>query len=538
MTIAARAGRTAAARCAGLLLGALPAFWSAAAFGHASLVSSDPPGGAMVAAMPERAVLSFNEPVAPLALKLVTPGGAISLLAGAQAHDRTIAVALPRSAEAGTWLLSWRVISADGHPVGGTVAFSVGEPGGRAALSEESSRPLFRLAFIVAKVALYIALFIGIGGAFARAWIAARRAAVGLDALPLGALLLGFPALAATVGLQGLDALDVPADALAQAAVWRAGLETSWGITAIVAAFALFAGLFAAVSAQRGKARLWSALALAGAAAALSASGHASAASPQALMRPAVFVHATAVALWIGALIPLSQALTGDEAGATLRRFSRLAPAALAMLLVSGFLLAVVQLGRGDAPWATGYGIVLLVKLSLVLMLLLIAAYNRLVLTPRIAAGESAARAALRRSILAELVVVLAILAAAASWRFTPPPRALAAAAQSAEFVHIHGARAMADVTFRPAGPGRRDAAIVLQSGDFRPLDAKEISLVLSNEAAQIEPIAYGARRRAAGVWIADGVLVPLPGLWTIRVDVLIDDFEKVMLQDTVDLRR
>jgi copper transport protein len=533
-----RAGRTRAAHGAGLLLGALFLFWSVAAFGHASLVSSDPPGGAMRAAMPERVALSFNEPVAPLVLKLVTPGGAISLLSGAEARDRTIAVALPRTSETGTYLLSWRVISADGHPVGGTVTFSVGEAGGRAALSEESSKPLFRLAFILAKVALYAALFIGIGGAFARAWIVQGRTGGRRGAMPPGAILLGFPALVATVGLQGLDALDVPATALAQAVVWRAGLETSWGITAIIAAFALLAGLFAAVSVQRGSARLWSAIALVGLALALSASGHASAASPQALMRPAVFIHATAIALWIGALIPLSYALTGDAAGASLRRFSKFVPAALAMLFVSGFVLAIVQLGRGDAPWATDYGIVLLAKLSLVAVLLLIAAHNRFVLTPRIAAGDIAARAALRRFIIAELVVVLAILAAAATWRFTPPPRSLAAAAQSPEFVHIHAARAMADVTFLPAGPGRREAAINLQTGDFEPLDAKEVTLLLSNQAAQIESTAYVARRRSDGVWIADGVLVPLPGLWTIQVDVLIDDFEKVMLQDAIALRR
>ena len=533
-----RAGQRRAAHGAGLLLGALLLFWSVAVFGHASLVSSDPPAGAMRAAMPERVVLSFNEPVAPLVLKLVTPGGAASLLAGAEARDRAVSVALPRSSETGTYLLSWRVISADGHPVGGTVAFSVGEAGGRAALSEESSRPLFRLAFILTKVALYIASFVGIGGAFARAWTVTARAEPDADKLVMAAILLGFPALIATVGLQGLDALDVPANALAQAAVWRAGLEASWGITAIVAAFALFAGLFAAVSVQRRSARLWSAIALVGLAVALSASGHASAASPQALMRPAVFIHVTAIALWIGALIPLSYALTGDAAGASLRRFSKFVPAALAMLLVSGLVLAIVQLGRGDAPLATSYGIVLLTKLSLVAVLLLIAAHNRFVLTPRIAAGDIAARATLRRSILAELVVVLAIFGAAATWRFTPPPRSLAAAAQSAEFVHIHAARAMADVTFLPAGPGRREAAINLQTADFKPLDAKEVTLLLSNEAAQIEPTSYAARRRADGVWIADGVLVPLPGVWTVQVDVLIDDFEKVMLQDAIELRR
>jgi copper transport protein len=71
--------------------------------------------------------------------------------------------------------------------------------------------------------------------------------------------------------------------------------------------------------------------------------------------------------------------------------------------------------------------------------------------------------------------------------------------------------------------------------GDFAPFEPKEVALVLSNPAAGIEPI----RRAAAlhdGVWQAD-VALPVPGRWQIRVDLLVSDFEKIALDDTVEIR-
>ena len=110
-------------------------------------------------------------------------------------------------------------------------------------------------------------------------------------------------------------------------------------------------------------------------------------------------------------------------------------------------MLAVVQLDRIDALWTTSYGIVLSCKLVAVAVLLALAAANRYVLVPRFQARRSRGAAA-ARSIAAELASSLAILALVALWRFTPPPRALAAA-EPIE-VHLHGERAMAHLSFTP----------------------------------------------------------------------------------------
>ena len=131
-------------------------------------------------------------------------------------------------------MLAWRVASADGHPVGGSLIFSVGAPS--AGGPPDAIAPVDRAvqaALWLSKVVLYAGLFFGVGGAFFLAWIgpAAGRA----KAFVLGALRLGLVAALLSVGLQGLDALGLPLTALASPAVWDAGFGTSYGNTATIA---------------------------------------------------------------------------------------------------------------------------------------------------------------------------------------------------------------------------------------------------------------------------------------------------------------
>ncbi len=128
--------------------------------------------------------------------------------------------------------------------------------------------------------------------------------------------------------------------------------------------------------------------ALLGVGLALATTGHAATASPRWLTAPAVFVHGIALAFWVGSQAPLALAMRGPRQAAieVLKRFSWVIPFAVAALLASGLLLAVVQLERPDALWTTSYGRVLAIKLMLIALLLAIALWNRLSLTQQ--AGE------------------------------------------------------------------------------------------------------------------------------------------------------
>ncbi len=508
------------------------------AFAHASLINADPRDGAMIADAPKHFNLTFSEPVSPLVLKLVAPGGDVTSLDRFVLEGNTLIIEAPADLGRGTHALSWRVVSTDGHPVGGAVVFSIGAPSaGPIPDVEDSVDWPVRIAFWTARLGVYTGLFIGVGGVFFASWMGqgGRRAAF----LTCATMVLGLIAATISLGLQGADALNATLRELNAAIIWRTGFQTTYGNTVLVAGFSLVAGLIAI--ALRGlPAKALSLLAFLGVGSALAASGHASAAPPEWLTRPAVFLHGICIAFWAGALMPLGFALASSRADATavLRGFSRAIPYALASLIASGLLLAVVQLQSIEALWTTAYGKVFLIKLALLVVVFALAAMNRFRLTQPAEQGDGPSTRLLRRSILLETMLILAIFGVAALWRFTPPPRALAEAAAAPAAIHIHTAKAMADLTITPGHTGAVTASMILMNGDFGPLPAKEVTLTLANAVAGVEPIKRSATRPGDGTWQIIDLPIPVPGRWSVRIDILVSDFELAKLEGEIDIRR
>jgi copper transport protein len=524
---------------------------------HASLVKASPADGAVVPLAPPVLSLTFNEPVSPLVIRLIGPDGEQIPPRAVVAENNTIAVTAPANLQRGTHVLSWRVISADGHPVGGSLMFSIGAPSAQPVAGADSrAQRGVRPVLWAVKVVLYVGLFAGIGGAFFSTWIADPASQRRSQPLLLTLLAAGLAAAAGSVALQGVDALDLPLSGVAQKVSWETGLETSYGLTAIAAAFALFAGFFACVAESLRIARALALLGLLGVGLALSLSGHASTAEPQLVSRPALFLHAICVAFWFGALLPLALAVRGagmraSPSGAgVLKRFSNAIVPVVVLLALTGLWLAFVQLDRFDALWTTSYGQVLACKLVAVIALLALAAANRYRLVPKFESSDGAAARPLAMSIAFELVIALLILGLVALWRFTPPPRALAADAPIS--VHIHGEKAMAQIEIERAKRQSPQASMLVLDGAFQPLAAKEVTLVLANPAVGIEPIrinatptdpsggagATTATGAATSTWRIDELRVPVAGRWNLRVEILISDFEKRIIEDTVTLPR
>ncbi|MGH8733516.1 MAG: hypothetical protein ACREVB_07525, partial [Burkholderiales bacterium] len=136
----------------------------------------------------------------------------------------------------------------------------------------------------------------------------------------------------------------------------------------------------------------------------------------------------------------------------------------------------------------------------------------------------------------AEFGLVLMILALVALWRFTPPPRALAAT-EPVE-VHLHGQRAMAQLSLMPVRARDPRVNIEVLDGDLNTLKVKEVTVTLANPAAGIEPVRRAATHFSDGHWRVEGLRIPVAGQWIVRVDLLIDDFEKIVLEEQVDLPR
>ena len=425
--------------------------------------------------------------------------------------------------------------------------FSIGAPSAQpAAGSGQACRPRrARAALWAAKVVIYVGLFVGVGGAFFRAWIADLAFARGTRRRSWRCSPSDWSRSPVSVGLQGLDALELPLSGLQQKAAWEAGLETAYGLTAIAAAVALFAGLFAvaAKSARVGpRPCRWPACSAPGSRSSLS--GHASTAEPRLVSRPAVFVHAVCVAFWIGALLPLLRAVRAARLGppqlgtAARTFFARDSVPRSCCWSRAGSGSPCVQLGRIDALWTTSYGQVLACKLACVAVLagagrgqpLSAGAELRAAAAPR-PPGRSRPRS---RSSSSSRSPILALVAL---WRFTPPPRALAAAAPIS--IHLHGEKAMAEIEIERRGRrsvrGRACWCSTARSGRSRSRRSRSCSPIPPPGSSRCA----GPRRRAGeSSWRIDDLRIPVAGRWNVRVEILISDFEKVTIEDTVALPR
>jgi len=179
---------------------------------------------------------------------------------------------------------------------------------------------------------------------------------------------------------------------------------------------------------------------------------------------------------------------------------------------------------------------VLSAKLVLVTVLLMLGAANRYRLVPRFEAQGATASRPLAASIAVELGIAVVILGVVALWRFTPPPRALAASEPIA--FHIHDPKAMINAALEPRRGEGAALDILVMDQELHPLTVKEVTLVLSFPAAGIEPIRRSATDAGAAHWKIANLRIPIAGRWDVRVDILVDDFDKVALEDKIDLPR
>ena len=119
-----------AAFLTGLLATGLVTATSAQA--HAELASADPAQGTTVDRLPATVELTFTEAVGqPASVAVTGPGDASVTSTEPEVVDTVLTQPLEPgdAAPAGAYTISYRVTSADGHPISGRVQFSVGQSG-------------------------------------------------------------------------------------------------------------------------------------------------------------------------------------------------------------------------------------------------------------------------------------------------------------------------------------------------------------------------------------------------------------------------
>jgi copper transport protein len=539
------------ARFAPFVLLLLLLFGGEAAHAHAVLLDTVPADGAVLATAPRDVVLRFNEPVSPVAVRVLTiDARPIADGSNARTENDSINLPLPPDLPNGTYVVSYRVISLDSHAIAGSFAFSVGD-----ALTPLDDHPVAAsnssmVTAVGAARALFLAALLTAAGGVLALWLVADFAgdivassrgivlAAGLAALVFGVALLG---------LAGCNFAGKPLSGLADGDTWRLALGSSLARSLAVAATGLVLMLVALPRAERGSNGI---VAVAGSLIALVSfafTGHAATAAPQWLMRWAVPLHALCAAFWLGSLPVLVAAVRyrpAEQAHRLVLRFSAYALVSVALLVALGTAIAFVQMGHFSMLWESAYGLVFLAKVAAVAVLLAVGAHNKWEATPLLAVASASAQATFVRAVRVEYALFAIILALTAALGQIEPPRATierdtrALAGGKADFnrsVEEDGYIVTLSVT--PARTGHNAFSLDITDASGQMVAPREVTLEMSLPAAGIEALRRQTSRDSSGRFVYHSNDLATTGDWHIDVHVLIDDFTKRIVGFDVPIR-
>lgn len=521
-----------------LLAGASPAS------AHAQLTGTDPTDGALLQQAPEQITLSFNEPVRLTSQEISVydaDGGLVAASARTSDTDVVIELEDPVAMERGTFVVGWFVVSADGHPISGSLTFSVGERSDDVAAPPApptSSSVVTGTQGVVAGT-MYLGLLVaaGLAGFVAivlptsydgeqvrrRIRVIARLAA-GVAAV---AALVSIPV--ASVNAQGGELPELVGG-------FDPALVADEALSALLVLVGL--ALAAATLTDRAPTTRRRILLLVGSLVALlgpSLVGHPRSYQPSTLLIVADALHLTAGATWLGGLLGLVlalRALAGREqlATTTLARFSTIAGGLVLAVAATGSVLAWRILGTWSAFLDTNYGRLLLIKIGLALLVAALGGWNRFRLLPRVRAAAGFAdrgRAAglVTRTVRAEgllLVVVLVVSGFLVNQSPRPAPVEVPAGRTGVQDGSLADVEVLVLMTPQRAGPNtlliqlqdqagepvvtQRRPDVQLRSGD---LDLGTVPVTSSD----------------AGTWTAR-VLLPNAGTWEVAVGLRVSRFE------------
>ncbi|HEY2006305.1 MAG TPA: CopD family protein [Solirubrobacteraceae bacterium] len=456
-----RGGRIVAAVA---VVGAVLAAPSAAS-AHAYLIKTFPVASGVLNGPPSSVALTYDEAVEPrFAIISVTNTAARQETTGpvrrSAANPDTLVVPIRPHLPQGWYLVYWRAISVDGHPVQGAYTYAVGPDPGPA--------PQFRIPSIagsatspqllITRWLMFLSVMIAIG-LFAFRAVIARVLPRRVSGTNLRAVSVAFVA-ASIIGLVSIpvylefatavDSLRSVFDVGALVPLFRV-TAFGRGYVDMLICFALFCvaawtTLYLDHS-DREHRSVAEIIAVTGAVlAALAvlsipgATGHAGQTSPRGLSLAADWLHLISGSLWLGGLVGLlvlwfTLPARGRVAGlsAVVPRFSNLALASVIVLLVTGVVATVDHMPALDALWDTSYGVAILVKIGILAAAVVVASGNLLRTKPRLIAARTDAKLGppaaglLRRLVGTETVLVAgAVFVAAVLSSLAPPPPAFA----------------------------------------------------------------------------------------------------------------
>lgn len=169
MRLRRRARQYAGLAAASLLAAGIVALAGSPAAAHANLVGTNPSSGSELDQPPDEVRLRFSErvTVAPDGVTMRDSDGAVVATepAAVAAEDPSaVVLPIPPDLPDGSYIVSFRVVSADSHPVGGAVVFGVGVEAGSLEDVDVGDDPAVVSVFAIARWTSYAGLALLAGG--------------------------------------------------------------------------------------------------------------------------------------------------------------------------------------------------------------------------------------------------------------------------------------------------------------------------------------------------------------------------------------
>ena len=512
---------------------------AAPARAHAVLLASDPPAGATLAVPPDRVVLTFSESVS-LALggvAVYAPDGHTIANGPASVAGNRVTVPIGAHGE-GTHAVSWRVLSADGHPVSGAFVFHVGQPsagslGEEIARREAETDSGLELAFALSRTAYLLGILLAAGGAiFAAVVVPTWRARWLVAALAVAAV-----ALVVAFFLEAAIAAGIPLSDTLDWTLLRMQADTVYGNGTLFRLALTVVALGACLAARRDSGA-WSRRAAAATGVclvgSLSITGHALSTDPIWLRLPLDMLHSLCAALWLGGLLQLWHYVQGEGLDPRLvGRFSQLAFAAVCGLVVTGSYAALAESGYSlSALIGTTYGWLLTGKLAAFAATIPLAYLNRSRNVPGLALEGAPTRETLRRFVAVEAALLLAVVGVTA-WLIQAQPARHAAHRASAASEDVEVTKTLASgarlrFIVRPAavGPNAVEVTVRRPGGAF-DASVSEVTVTAASRERGIAPLRIPTRRIAPGRAEAPAAVLPLAGRWQFVIAIRRGEFDE-----------
>ncbi|MBL7260529.1 copper resistance CopC/CopD family protein [Paractinoplanes lichenicola] len=552
MIVERRRNCRALAALAGLLVGFFAVLLgpAAPASAHAVLVNSDPGNGTIVPDAPNKITLNFSESVNLLSgkIQVLAPDGSRADQGDPSASGGTVTIPLRSGGGRGTYLVSYRVISADSHPVGGSLTFSVGAASAppTATLDDVTVDPVVRTLIPIGKYLGYAGLVLLIGPTLVLALLWPHRLSrTGPGRVVwTGIGLIIFSTLVA-IWLQapystGSGLFDVRVGDL------REVLGSTFGAIMLVRLGVICAAALLLRPMLRGSgADSKTDLALLGvlgvaAIATWPLTGHPTA-SPVAGVSVVVdAIHIAAMSVWLGGLAMLVGFLLRKadqrELGAILPIWSRWAATAVTALIVAGVIQALIEVSSLDGLINTTYGRLILVKVGLVGIVLGFAWYSRKLVRSK--AAEESPRG-LRRIVAVELAITAVVIGVTSALVQITPARSATAsdtvATSSTVTKTLTDQRMAVQIDIFPATVGNNSIHLYAYTPDNKPLTVIEWTATAALPAKGIEPIEIPLLRITDFHAVGD-IALPAAGEWTFKITARTTEIDQSTLSTTATI--